>query len=135
MTRFEGIGFGCGLGSLGRREEERAVGILTELMDQDAKAARGVAETASHLDAGNTSDEERAKGLVLAVDSVGGLEEGPGDVSYFIGLTGKHAPQLSLWGDLVKAKEENRENREETGENEMISEAGSENSQWESVHR
>jgi hypothetical protein len=33
---------------------------------------------------------------------------------------------MSLWGDLVKAKEGNREKRGETGENEMISEAGSE---------
>jgi hypothetical protein len=33
---------------------------------------------------------------------------------------------VSLWGDLVKANEENREKRGETGENEMISEAGSE---------
>ncbi len=57
------------------------MGILTELMDQDAKAARGVTETASHLDAGNTSDEERAKGFVLTVGGVGGLEEDPGDVS------------------------------------------------------
>jgi hypothetical protein len=33
---------------------------------------------------------------------------------------------MSLWGDLVKAKEENREKCGKTGENEMISEAGSE---------
>ena len=77
----EGIGFGCGLGSLGRCEEEGATGILTELMHQDAKTARGVTETASHLDAANTVNEELAKGLVLAVGSVGGLEEDPGDFS------------------------------------------------------
>jgi hypothetical protein len=77
----QGIGFGCGLGSLGRCEEEWAVGILTELMDQDAKVARGVTETASHLDAGNTSDEERAKGLVLTVGGVSGLDEDPDDIS------------------------------------------------------
>jgi hypothetical protein len=57
------------------------VGILTELMDQDAKVARGVTETASHLDAENTSDEERAKGLVLTVGGVSGLDEDPDDVS------------------------------------------------------
>ena len=57
------------------------MGILTELMDENAKAARGVTETTSHLDAGKTSDEERAKRLVLTVGGVGGLEEDPGDVS------------------------------------------------------
>ena len=31
---------------------------------------------------------------------------------------------MSLWGDLVKANKENRENRGKTGENEMISELG-----------
>jgi len=77
----EGIGFGCGLRSLGRCEEEGATGTLTELMHQDAKTARGVTETASHLDAANTVNEERAKGLVLAVGGGGGLDEDPGDVS------------------------------------------------------
>ncbi len=57
------------------------MGILTELMDQDAKAARGVTETASHLDAGNAIDEERAKGLALTVGGVGRVEEHPSDVS------------------------------------------------------
>ena len=33
---------------------------------------------------------------------------------------------MSLWGDLVKASKENRKKRGKTGENEMISEAGSE---------
>jgi len=77
----QGIGFGCGLGPLGRFEKEWTVGILTELMDQDAKAARGVTKTASHLDAGNTSDEELAKCLVLTVGGVGGLKEDPSEVS------------------------------------------------------
>jgi hypothetical protein len=57
------------------------VEILTELMDEHPKAARRVAEAVSHLAAGKTVNEERAKGLVLAVGSVGGLEEDPGDVS------------------------------------------------------
>ena len=77
----QGIGFGCGLGSLGRCEKEWTVGILTELMDQDAKAARAVTKTASHLDARNTSDEELVESLVLTVSSTGGLEEDPGKVS------------------------------------------------------
>jgi hypothetical protein len=50
-------------------------------MDQDAKAARCVTETASRLDAANTINEIRAKGLVLAVGGVGGLKEDPDDVS------------------------------------------------------
>ena len=57
------------------------MGILAELMDQDAKAARGVTEAASGLDAGKTVDEEGAEGLVLTVGGVGGFEEDPGEVS------------------------------------------------------
>jgi hypothetical protein len=53
---------------------------LTELMDQDAKAARGVAEAASDFGTGEAVHEEGAEGLVLAVGGVGGLEEDPGDV-------------------------------------------------------
>src|SRR5262249_1818658 len=69
---WEGIGLGCGLGSLGRRQEEGAVGIPTELMDQDAKAAGGVAEAAGGLGTGEAVHEEGAEGLVLAVGGVGG---------------------------------------------------------------
>ena len=76
----EGIGLGCGLGSLGRCEEEVASGILAELMDEDAEAARGVTEAASGLGAGKAIDEEGAEGLVLTVGGVGGLEEDPGEV-------------------------------------------------------
>ena len=77
----QGIGFGCGLRSFGRCEEEGAVEILTELMDQNAKAAWRVTEAASHVDAANTVNEKCTKGLVLAVGSVGRLQEDPGDVS------------------------------------------------------
>jgi hypothetical protein len=74
----EGIGLGCGVGPLGRGQEEGAAGILAELMDQDAEATWGVAEAAGDLGAGEAVDEEGAEGLVLAVGGVGGLEEGPG---------------------------------------------------------
>ena len=49
-------------------------------MDQDAKAARGVAETAGDLGTGEAIHEEGAEGLVLAVGGAGGLEEDPGEV-------------------------------------------------------
>ncbi len=71
----EGIGLRCRLRSLGRGQEEGAVGILAELMDQDAKAAGGVTEAAGNFGAGNVVHEEGAQGLVLAMGGVGGLEE------------------------------------------------------------
>ena len=40
----EGVGLGCGLGSLSRREEEVASGILAELVDEDSEAPWGVTE-------------------------------------------------------------------------------------------
>ena len=76
----EGIGFGCGLGSLGRGEEEVASGILAELVDEDAEAPWGVAEAASGLGTGEAIDEEGAEGLVLTVGGVGGFEEDAGEV-------------------------------------------------------
>ena len=76
----EGIAFGCGMRPLGRCEEEVASGTLAELVDEDAEAPRGVAEAASHLDAGETVDEEGAKGLVLVMGGVGGFEEDLGEV-------------------------------------------------------
>ena len=76
----EGIGLGRGLGPLGRRQEEGAAGILAELVDQDTEAARGIAEAAGDLGAGEAIDEEGAEGLVLAVGGVGGLEEDAGEV-------------------------------------------------------
>ena len=48
---------------------------------QRRRQSAAVGQTASHLDAENTSIEERAKSLVLAVGGGGGLEEGPGNVS------------------------------------------------------
>ena len=56
----EGVALGCGMKPLGRSEEEVASGTLAELVDKDVEAPRGVTETASHLDAGETVDEEGA---------------------------------------------------------------------------
>jgi hypothetical protein len=50
------------------------------LVDEDAEAPRDVTEAASHLDAGETVDEEGAEGLVLAMGGVGGFEEDLGEV-------------------------------------------------------
>ena len=46
----EGIGLGGGMRPLGRGDEEGTFGIPAELVDEDAEAARGVAEAACRLD-------------------------------------------------------------------------------------
>ena len=74
-TVAEGIGFGCGMGSLGRCEEEVASRVLAELVDEDSEAPRGVTKAASDLGTGDSLDEKGAEGLVLAVGGVGGFEE------------------------------------------------------------
>ena len=76
----EGIGLGCGLRSLGRREEEIAVGDSGGIVDEDTEATWGVTEAASDLGAGNLVDEEGSQGLVLAMGGVGGFEEDAGEV-------------------------------------------------------
>ena len=55
----EGIGLGCGLGSLGRGQEEGAARVLAELMDQDAETAGGVAEAAGDLGGGGGPRRKR----------------------------------------------------------------------------
>ena len=55
--------------------------VLTELMDQDAKASFGVSETPGGLPVGQTLDEVAAKGFVLSMAGVGGLEEEGGQIS------------------------------------------------------
>jgi hypothetical protein len=45
-------------------------------VDQDAKAARGVAEAVGGLFGAELVDEEGAEGFLLAMGGVGGLEEG-----------------------------------------------------------
>ena len=76
----EGIDLRCRLRSLGRGQEEGAMGILAELVDQDAKAAGGVTEAAGNFGTGDVVHEEGAEGLVLAVGGVGGFEENLGEV-------------------------------------------------------
>jgi hypothetical protein len=47
-------------------------------MDEDAKASRGVSAAASGFGRGESFDNVGAKGFVLAVGGVLGLEEGAG---------------------------------------------------------
>lgn len=54
---------------------------MSELVNQDAKAPRRVAEAAGGLLGGELVDEEGAQGFVLAVSRVGGLEEDLSGVS------------------------------------------------------
>ena len=63
------------MGPLGRREEEVALGVLAELVDEDSEAPRRVTEVASDIGAGLSLDEEGAERLVLAMDGVGRFEE------------------------------------------------------------
>jgi hypothetical protein len=74
------VGFGCGVWSFGRRQEEGSPGILAELVDQDAEASRRVSEAFGDLGARESLDEEGAEGFVLALSGVGGFEEDAGEV-------------------------------------------------------
>jgi len=58
--------------------EKHAIGILAELMAEDAKTAVAVAEALSRLLGGQPFDEERAQRFILTVCGVGGFEEGLG---------------------------------------------------------
>ena len=82
-------------GSLGRFEEEVALGILAELVDENLKASWGVSEATSDLGAGEALNEEGAECFVLTMGSVGGLNEEVGAVRWVFGFTGKHTPQMS----------------------------------------
>ena len=68
-------------GPLGGWKEEGAVGVLAEVMDQDAKASFRVPESFGGLPVGQALDEIGAQGLVLSMGGVGGLEEEGGQIS------------------------------------------------------
>ena len=57
-TVAEGIGLECGMGSLGRCQEEVTSRVLAELVDEDSEAPWGVTEAASDLGAGDPRNEE-----------------------------------------------------------------------------
>ena len=54
-----------------RRGEEIALGLITKLVDEDAKTPRSVAEASGHFSGGETIDEEGAQRLVLPMRRVG----------------------------------------------------------------
>ena len=60
-TVAEGVGLGCGMGPLGRCEEEVASRVLAELVDEDSEAPRCVTEAASDLGTGEPLNEEGAR--------------------------------------------------------------------------
>jgi hypothetical protein len=62
-------------------KEEGAVGILAEVVDQDAKASLRVPESFGGLLVAQALDEIGAKGFVLSMGGVGGLEEEGGYIS------------------------------------------------------
>ena len=76
----EGIGLGGGMRPLGRGDEEGTFGIPAELVDEDAEAARGVAEAACRLDPREPLDEVGPQRLVLPVGGVGRFGEPAGEV-------------------------------------------------------
>ncbi len=53
-----------------RGEEEFPVGVLTELVAEDAETAGGIAEALGRPGGGEALHEEGAEGLVLAMDKV-----------------------------------------------------------------
>ena len=58
--------------------KEVAVGLVAELVDEDAEAPRRVAEAGGRLGRGEAVDEEGSEGLVLSMGGVGGLQEAAG---------------------------------------------------------
>ena len=59
----------------GRREQEPAPGLIAELVDKDPKTSWSISEAGGRLRRGETLNEKRPEGLVLAMSRVGGLEE------------------------------------------------------------
>ena len=60
-------------------DKEVAVGLVAELVDEDAEAPRRVAETSGRLGGWEALDEERSERLILSMGGVGGLQEAAGE--------------------------------------------------------
>ena len=100
----DGIGLGCGLGPLGRCEEEVASGILAELVDEDAEAARGVTEAASDLGAGESSTKKARRASYWRwVALAGSRKTREKSVSSLASLV-NIVPKCQIGENLVKAK-------------------------------
>ena len=76
----DGIRLGSGVWPLGGGKEEETLGILAEVVDQDAKASWGVAVAFGDLGPGEFFNEEGTEGFVLAMCGIGGFEENAGEV-------------------------------------------------------
>jgi hypothetical protein len=55
--------------------EEVALGLVAELVDENAKAPRRVPETSGRLGRRDALDEKCAEGLILSMGGVGGFQE------------------------------------------------------------
>jgi hypothetical protein len=76
----DGVGLGRGVRPLGRGEEEGAMRIAAELVDEDAEAARRITEAARRLGPREALDEVGPQGLVPPVGGVGRHGEGAGEI-------------------------------------------------------
>ena len=61
------------------REEEVALGLIAELMDEDPEAPRRVPEAGGGFRRRDAIDEEGAESLILSVGGAGGLQEQAGE--------------------------------------------------------
>jgi hypothetical protein len=94
--------------ALGLAEEGGAfVGIVAELMTENAKGARGIAETPGDLGGRLLVDKEGAEGFVLSLQrELRGEEEVlVGRGGYVTGSAGRHDPMVLQNHDVVNAFE------------------------------
>jgi hypothetical protein len=73
--KAEAVFIGCAARTFGGGEEERPLGIVAELVDEDPEAARGVAKAGGGFGGGESLDSEGAEGFILALSGVGGLKK------------------------------------------------------------
>jgi hypothetical protein len=73
------VSLGRDVGPFGRGQEEGAIGILPELVDQSPKTADGIAEAVGDVGCGLFLDAVGAEGFVRAMGSIAGLEEASGE--------------------------------------------------------
>lgn len=73
----DAIHFWSCLWSLGGREKELPVGVVSKLMAQYTKAAGGIAEAFRRFDGRESFDEKSAQSFILPMGGIGGFKEGP----------------------------------------------------------
>jgi hypothetical protein len=74
----EAVSLRRGLRPLLRGKEKGAIGVLAELMGEDAEASWGVPEAASNFDRREILDEVSPEGFVLAMGGILGFEKEAG---------------------------------------------------------